>query len=96
MNETLAIVLVVGIAIVSALVSHFLSRAYSEASVWSALVASFLFQLASYIEGGFVEPFFLVTIVTGTLFALVIALLVGIPFWVYRRRHATQQPTSQS
>jgi len=52
----------------------------------SALISTVIYQVLSYLEGGYLDPFFMIGLVTGTFIALSISLVVGIPFLVYRKR----------
>lgn len=88
------ILLIVGITILISLAFHYWRDAYLYASVFAALACSFIYQLISYIDLGYLDPLFLVSLITGTFFALAVALIVGIPFVVYRKRRARQQPAT--
>jgi hypothetical protein len=70
----------------SALLFHSLVRSYAKASGLAAVVATIVFQVAATIHLGHVDPFALVALVTGGAVALIVALLIGIPFRVVRAR----------
>jgi membrane protein DedA with SNARE-associated domain len=86
MTEIYAVVIVVGVTIIISIIFHYLRPLYLQASLLSALTSTVVYQVLSYLEGGYLDPFFLIGLVTGTFLALAISLIVGIPFLVYRRR----------
>ncbi len=65
---------------------HALIREYIIASILSAIVATVLLQVIVYIQLGYLDPFFLIGIICGGVYYFAAALIVGIPFWFYRRR----------
>ena len=93
MKENLIIVLGLANPFLCSVLFHWLLKSFWRATVLSALVASIIWQLLSYWELGYMEPFFEITIFTGTAAAFIIALIVGILFKEYRKRHSEQNPT---
>lgn len=73
-------------AVVVSAASHLVLRRYALASVVSAVVSTVLFQCFAYIHAGYLDPFFLVAFVVAGALAFGIALIVGIPFLVRRRK----------
>ena len=73
-------------AVVVSAISHAIVRRYALASLVAAVVSSVLFQCFAYIQGGYLDPFFLIGLVVGGAYAFGIALIVGIPFLVRRRK----------
>lgn len=69
---------------------HYKTNNYLRASVLAAATTTFLYLFYSYIETGYLDPFFWIAMIIGGLISLGIALLVGLPFWLYRRRQASQ------
>lgn len=87
MNEGTQGLLVLAVAAVgSAILFHSFVRSYAKASGLAAVCAAIVFEVAASIHLGHVDPFALVGLVTGGAVALVVALLVGIPFRVVRAR----------
>jgi hypothetical protein len=87
MSEADQGLLVLAVASVgSAILFHSFVRSYAKASGLAAVVAAIVFQVAASIHLGHIDPFALIGLVTGGLFALVVALVVGIPFQVVRAR----------
>ena len=74
------------VSVGSALLVHSFVRSYAKASGLAAVLAAVLFQVAAYIHLGYLDPFALVALVTGGAVALIIALLIGIPFRAVRAR----------
>jgi hypothetical protein len=82
----IGIFVLIGISIGSALVSHWLIRSYFIASFCAAIVADIVFQVAAYLHFGSLDSFFLIAIVAAGGSAFAIAIAIGIPFVVIRRR----------
>ena len=74
------------VSVGSALLFHALVRSYAKASGLAAVVAAIVFEVAASIHLGHVDPFALVGLVTGGAVALVVALLIGIPFRIARAK----------
>ena len=91
MNEMLIIFLAIVIVISCSLLFHWIVRSYFWASVASALTASLILQLLSYLEAGYLDKFYIIGFVVGAAVSLLISLVVGIPFRDYRQRRAGQQ-----
>ena len=75
-----------GIAIASAAVTHLLIKDYLKASLTATLIAVVLFQIAVYIDLGYLDAFFIIAMITTGIGALIISLLIGIPFNIYRKK----------
>lgn len=63
---------------------HLFMKRYFLASFLSACVMVTGMQVASYIELGHPDPFWLVSSVTGFFMASIVALIVGLPFRIMR------------
>jgi len=100
MNESLqGIIILISIAIVSAIVWHTFLKRISIAILGSAITAAGTFQVCNYILLGYLEPFFIIALVTTFTIAFIIALIIGIPFRVWRgKQHikSLKNGTSQS
>lgn len=90
-GSIIAILILLIIAITVSAFCHSIIRSFFGASIASALVSTILFQFAAYIELGYLDPFFLIAIVTGAFYALLISLPVGI---VTRAIRSRRTPTS--
>ena len=73
-------------AVVVSATFHIIVRRYALASIAAAVVSSVLFQCFAYIHAGHLDPFFLIAFIVGGALAFGIALIVGIPFLVRRRK----------
>jgi membrane protein DedA with SNARE-associated domain len=66
--------------------AHAKIKKYLFASVLSAIASSIVFQIIGYFILGYLDPFFLIALFTGALVSLVIALLTGVPFLIFRNK----------
>jgi hypothetical protein len=81
-----AMLLLLAIAIVSAALWHWWVPVFIVAVVGATITSIVLFQIESYLELGYLDSFFEVAIVTSGAIALPIAVLIGLPFRVQRKR----------
>lgn len=77
-------------ALVSSLIWHRYVAAYSSAVFGATLSAVMLFQVFAYLQLGYLAPFFLIAVATSSVMAVIIALLVGLPFRARRKADATK------
>ena len=75
------------IALGLAMVWHWLVAFYVPAVIGSTITTVLAFQVATYFHVGYLDSFFLVAVVTSSIMAAVIALVVGLPFRARRRSH---------
>ena len=67
-------------------IAHWRSHHYLMACCFVAMFATVAFQIIAYLEAGYLDPlFFIATIVSGAV-SLLIALLIGLPFLLLRKR----------
>ncbi len=85
-QDGVAILLLCVTAVVVSVTSHAVVRRYALASVVAAVASSLLLQCIAYIEVGYLGPFFLIAFALANAVAFGIALIVGIPFLVCRRK----------
>jgi ABC-type phosphate/phosphonate transport system permease subunit len=78
--------ILIGLSVVIAFMFHWWSKAYVNASLCAAIVSSFLFQLFDYLKEGYFNKFALVGFIFGAFYSCVIAFMVGLPFFILRRR----------
>ena len=69
-----------------ALLCHTFWRRYFLASACAAVATTVAFQVASYFQLGYVDPFILISSVVVGSMASAMSLAVGLPFLVVRRR----------
>ena len=86
MTESYAVLIIGGVTVVISFTFHYFHSAYFNASVLAALTSTVVYQFLSYLEAGYLDPLFIVGLITGTLIALAISLIVGLPFLIYRRQ----------
>ena len=82
---TAGLVILAAIAMASALLWHWLVPRYIAAVVGATITTATAFQFVAYLHLGYLDPFFLVAMITSSMMAAVIALLVGLPFRAVRR-----------
>ena len=84
---TVGLIILTSIALASALLWHRFVPFYRPAVIGATITAVTAFQVADYVRLGYLDPFFLVAVVTSSIMAAVIALVVGLPFRARRRSH---------
>ena len=91
MNESLqGIIIFLAITIASAVAWHTFVKRISMDILGAAITAAIVFQLCNYILLGYLDPFFLIALVTTFALAFIIALIIGIPFRIWRGKHTDQ------
>ncbi len=65
------------IATGSALAWHILLRSFLLATSLATITAVVLFQVAAYLHAGYLDPFFLIAVVTSSVICLFVAVGVG-------------------
>ena len=83
------------IALASALIWHWLVTHYVTAVIGATITTVPAFQAAAYFHLGYLDPFFLVAMITSSMMAAVISLLVGLPFRALRKSYAADSVTGQ-
>ena len=87
MNESLqGIVIFIAIAIASAIIWHTYLKRISIAILGSAITSAVFFQVCNYIKLGYLDPFFIIALLTTFIMAFLIALIISIPFKIWRRK----------
>jgi hypothetical protein len=81
---TIGLILLSAISIGSAFAWHWLVKFYFLAVLGATVTTVFAFQVANYLYLGYLDPFFLIAIVTTSIPAVAVALVVGIPFRAQR------------
>ena len=85
MPETVTIILFLLSAVLIASGCHAFIKRYFLASFVAATGVVAGIQIASYIELGYLDPFWLISSVTGFFMASILALIVGLPFMMKRK-----------
>jgi len=84
-------------AVVSAMLWHRFVARYAIAVVGATLSTVVAFQVIAFVQLGYLDPFFLIAAVTSGCLALLIAIVIGLPFRARRSRVvATAAPTQGS
>ncbi len=74
------------ISLACAVGAHSAVRHVLLACLLSALVADVVFQIAAYLHAGYLDPFFIIALFFAYLIAFGIALVVGVPFYLARKK----------
>jgi hypothetical protein len=82
MNILVFVVLV----ILSSIGSHLLLKSYVAAALLASFVAAICFQLFAYVAQGYLDPLFVVAFIVSWLVSLIAALVIGIPFFLERKK----------
>lgn len=78
--------LVLGLAVVCAIVAHFVTRRWLLASLGAGLAFTVLIQVLSFASLGYLDPFAIVALPVGALAGFAIAVLAALPFVFLQRR----------
>ena len=84
MSEIVTIILFLLSAVLIAAGCHAFIKRYFLASFLAAIGVVVGIQIASYIELGYLDPFWLISSVTGFVMESILALIVGLPFKIKR------------
>ena len=76
-DSNIGILILLGISVVVATITHCLYSRFIIACFLSALVASLFFQIAVFVRLGHLDPFFVTAFTLGGSISFVIALVVG-------------------
>lgn len=85
-TETVAGFLLIFLAVLLCAACHSLVKNYFFASLVSAVLVSVGGEVISYIELGSTSPWSVLTVTLSFVYGFVLALMVGIPFHVSRKR----------
>jgi hypothetical protein len=88
MNDPLAtqgIIIFSILAIALSVLSHTLIKRISLAILIAAITTAITFQIIVYFLAGYIDPFFPIALLTTFVLAFLIALVVSIPFKIWRR-----------
>jgi hypothetical protein len=77
MSSVIPILVFLGISIAVAAFCHSVIRSFMGATIVSAFISTVLYQLAGFVVLGYLDPFFLIAIVVGAFYALLISIPVG-------------------
>jgi hypothetical protein len=85
-KNLMGLIIFLSIAVVSALLWHRFLPSYAMASIGATATTVVAFQIAAYFNLGYLDTFFLIAVVTSSLYAAAISFIVGIPFRVRRKK----------
>ena len=86
----MGIVILVFITLLAATAWHYYLPRYLAASIAAAVTSMVLFQLGAYVTQGHLDPFFPIAVVTSSLVALVLSLLIGLPLRARRKQQGAK------
>ncbi len=82
----MSILVFVVLVILSSIGGHLLLKSYISAALLSSVLAAICFQVFAYIAQGYLDPLFIVAFLVSWLVSFVSSLLIGIPFFLERKR----------
>lgn len=86
-KSALAFLIFCIVSIIVAYIAHKNIRQYILASLVAGISSSVIYQILGVFVLGYLDPFFIIAFVVGTVIAIIIACIVGIPFV---RKHAKE------
>jgi hypothetical protein len=81
----IGIIVFITMALLSAILFHYIMNGFWISSILSALVASLLFQVVGYFVLGYLDPFFIIAFVISLAVSFTISLIVGLPFAITKK-----------
>ncbi|RJP16683.1 MAG: hypothetical protein C4520_18035 [Candidatus Abyssobacteria bacterium SURF_5] len=96
MNMAAGIAVFGAVIVVSAVIWHFLCPQLLIASLGAAVTSAFIFQILAWVHIGYLDPFFIIAFVVTAFYALIPALLIGLPFLWLRVRRGPRTKNSDS
>ena len=86
MSESVEGIIIFSIlAVAVSIISHVLIKKISSAILVAAISTALVFQLIVFFLAGYLDPSFPVALITTFLLAFLIALIIGVPFKIWRR-----------
>ncbi|MEE9574846.1 MAG: hypothetical protein V3W03_01970 [Gammaproteobacteria bacterium] len=86
MSESVEGIIIFSILVVAvSIISHVLIKKISSAILVAAISTTLVFQLIVFFLAGYLDPSFPVALITNFLLAFLIALIIGVPFKIWRR-----------
>jgi len=79
------------ICIASAMTSHWRIQSYWLATIVSTVVSAILFQVIAYIDLGYLDPFFIMAMITSSAAAFTISAFIGAFFTKHRHKRKEAQ-----
>lgn len=73
------------VAVAVSITSHVLIKKISSAILWAAISTALIFQIIVYILAGHLDQYFPVALISTFIMAFLIALVIGVPFKIWRR-----------
>lgn len=89
----MGLLIFLAIALTSAVLWHRFLPRYTTASLGATITTVLAFQAAAFLQLGYLDPYFLIAVITSSVAALVISLVVGLPLRA-RRKQAAQGRTN--
>lgn len=80
----IGIIILLAISGITAVGAHLLLRRYFIAAFLSAVLSTVVFQIAAYLQAGYLDPFWPLSIPASGVLTFAVALLVGLIIRLYR------------
>ena len=92
MSESIEGIIIFSIvAVAVSIMSHVLIKKISSAILLAAISTALIFQFVVYLLAGYLDPSFPAALITTFLIAFLIALIIGVPFKIWRRNTNANQ-----
>ncbi len=85
----MSVIIFLIIVIVASLICHFLIKSNVVASFISASIAVIVFQVFNYFNIGYLDPFFIIAMITTGFIGFFVSFLIGLAFSYKRRKFKT-------
>ncbi len=88
---TVGLVVFAAIAILSAILWHRFIRIFALATTGATVTAVVAFQYAAYLHLGYMDKFWIIAVITTSVMALVLSIVIGLPFQKYRKAGSNER-----
>ena len=85
-DQLLAFIVFAVTSLVIGVACHYLIRTYFLASVVATVLIVIVIQVLSYLQLGYLDPFYKIAMVTSGAMAFVVVLIIGLPFTRSRKK----------
>ena len=86
MKSLMAFSIFLLITVICSLLIHGYLKRYFIGSILAAFISTAIFQVLGYLVVGYLDPFFLIALVSGLCISFIVSLIVGLPFLYFGKR----------
>ncbi len=87
-NQLLAFIIFSVTSLLVGVACHYFIRTYFFAAVVATVIVVIVIQVISYLQLGYLDPFYKIAMVTSGAMAIVVSLVIGLPFLRARKKNA--------